>query len=293
MIQHCMDLTPRHSITLFAASPRCFRLAVSLAVVSFALGAAPPPSTLLAVSSPNEFSIGIRSGVDLAVKSRQQRETEQADPSHKKPVYALVWVREAPDGQKLIKPVNARAIGEKLMQVLDAQGFRRFKPGQKPDIIIGAKYCRAELPNPYSFQIGHPDKKRGGITEQANPVLDNLSDSGHVVARPPFFEPMTGVVEKSQRGNLEKLIIIVVAWKYPPPADPKAEIKPLWRSTMAVDDPDHRDLNAVAAKMLEAGAPFFDRELTEPEITISQPLPEGHVTLGEIKVIEDPKPSPK
>jgi hypothetical protein len=241
----------------------------------------------LAAPDPKTLNIGVRSGVDLEVKNSAARAAELADPAHKKPLYAVIWVRELPTGQPFARPVDARAIGEHLIRVLDAQGFRRIKPGQKPDIIIGAKYCRAELPNPYSYQIGH-----GGHNEIRN-VPDNLSDSGHLVARPAFFEPMTGLLEKAERANLEKLIIMVVAWKYPPPADPKTEIKPLWRSTMTVDDPDHRDLNAVAAKMLEAGAPFFDRELREPEVTVSQPLPEGHVKLGEAQVIEDTKPAPK
>jgi hypothetical protein len=271
--------------------------ALALAAVLTVAAAKSDPLKLtpgqLAAADPNTLNIGVRSGVDLEVKNSAARAAELADPAHKKPLYAVIWVRQLPTGQPFAKPVDARAIGEHLIRVLDAQGFRRIKPGQKPDIIIGAKYCRAELPNPYSYQIGSADPKRGGHDEQKGPIVDNLSDSGHLVARPAFFEPLTGLEDRAQRGTLEKLIIMVVAWKYPPPADPKTEIKPLWRSTMTVDDPDHRDLNAVAAKMLEAGAPFFDRELTEPEVTVSQPLPEGHVKLGETKVIEDTKSTPK
>jgi hypothetical protein len=296
MISRCTNPAPRRTIGRIAARLRLLRVTVSLAGAALALGAAPPPTTHLSVSSPNELSVGIRSGVDLAVKNRQVRATEQADPSHKKPVYALLWVKEASAAEKLLRPVDARAIGEKLMQVLDAQGFRRLMPGQRPDIVIGAKYCRGFLPNPYTYRLGEPKPGEidpAALSENRGVVIDNLTDRDKLVARPPAFEPLTGLEERSQRSSLEKLIITVVAWKYPPPRNTTKEPEPLWRATMAVDDPDHRDLNVVAARMLEAGAPFFDRELTEPEIVISQPLPEGHVTLGDAKVIDEPKPARK
>jgi hypothetical protein len=247
-----------------------------------AFAALPGPSV---TASPNELAVGIRSGVDLGHVTREQRAARLADPTHRKPVYALLWVKEAPEAEKLRQPVDARAIGEKLMQVLDAQGFRRVKPGQRPEIVIGAKFCRGYLPNPYTYKLGRE--------EQRAVLIDNLSDSQSQVGHPPLFEPMTGLLEKGDRANLEKLILMVVAWKYPPPRNTPKEPEPLWRATMTVDDPNHRDLNVVAGKMLEAGAPFFDRELAEPEVTVSQPLPAGHVKLGEAKVIEDAKPARK
>lgn len=234
----------------------------------------------LGVPDPKELTIGIRSGVDLKVQGRKEREANLADPSFQRATYVVVSVMKQPSPESLAGPVDARAIANKLMEVLDAQGFRRAQPGQKPDIVVTVKYGRGYLwPNPYSGE--------GGFT------TDNLNDSGKLVARPPFFEPTTGLEERVQRADLEKLIIQVIAWKYPPPADPKEEPKILWRTSMSVDDPDHRDLNQIAAKMLELAGPFFDREISEPEVILSRPLPEGNVKLGPINVIEDPKPTAK
>jgi hypothetical protein len=264
-------------------SIRCLRWVCAAAVAAALCSsrAVPPPSQLPSpASDPGELAIGIRSGVDLGVKSRTERAAALADPARKRPAYAVIYVQELPSAEKIAQPVNARAIGEKLMQVLDAQGFRRVKPGQRPEIVIGAKYCRGYLSNPYSYKQDRP------------PLIDNLTDSDKLVNRPPFFEPMTGLEDKAHRAALEKLILMVVAWKYPPPRNPKEEVKPLWRSTMTVDDPDHRDLNAVAGKMLEAAAPFFDRELDGPEVIVTRPLPEGRVKLGEPTVLKDPPPAP-
>ena len=55
---------------------------------------------------------------------------------------------------------------------------------------------------------------------------------------------------------------------------------------MVVDDPDHRDLNAVAAKMLEAGAPYFGKKIKDPEVEVHQPLPEVQINVGAPKVIQ-------
>ena len=57
---------------------------------------------------------------------------------------------------------------------------------------------------------------------------------------------------------------------------------------MIVDDPDHRDLNAIAAEMLAAGAPYFDKEIKEEEVDIYKPLPEGRVNVGAPEVVEPP-----
>jgi hypothetical protein len=54
---------------------------------------------------------------------------------------------------------------------------------------------------------------------------------------------------------------------------------------MVVDDPDHRDLNKIAATMLEAGAPFFDRQIKDREADIYKPLPNGRVNVGTPTVV--------
>ena len=58
---------------------------------------------------------------------------------------------------------------------------------------------------------------------------------------------------------------------------------------MVVDDPEHRDLNAIAEKMLAAGAPYFGRELKEEEVDVYKPLPEGRVNVGTPEVVEPKK----
>jgi len=62
-------------------------------------------------------------------------------------------------------------------------------------------------------------------------------------------------------------------------------------TTMNVDDPDHVDLNVVAAKMLAAGAPYFDKPIArEHDPVINTALPDGHVNVGRPEVISPPKP---
>jgi len=87
---------------------------------------------------------------------------------------------------------------------------------------------------------------------------------------------------------MEKLYIRVAAWQYP--TDLKARAKILWKTIMVVDDPDNRDLNILASRMLEAGAPYFDRQTVEKEISVYQPLPEGQVNVGTPRVIEPAQP---
>ena len=104
-------------------------------------------------------------------------------------------------------------------------------------------------------------------------------------------ERTTGYQAKLQKASYEKLYIRITAWAYPTKNKTRAEM--LWKTIMVVDDPDHRDLNAVAAKMLEAGAPFFDKEIKDPEADIFKPLPTGHVNVGTPVVGEPFGPKPK
>ena len=59
----------------------------------------------------------------------------------------------------------------------------------------------------------------------------------------------------------------------------------LWKTIMVVDDPDHRDLNEVAATMLHAGAPMFDKLTKQKEVFVNTTLPEGHIKLGTPEVV--------
>jgi hypothetical protein len=61
-------------------------------------------------------------------------------------------------------------------------------------------------------------------------------------------------------------------------------------TTMFVDDPDHRDLNLIADQMLAQGAPYFDRHVgREEEVIINTVTNEGHVNVGPVEVVKDPK----
>lgn len=91
--------------------------------------------------------------------------------------------------------------------------------------------------------------------------------------------------EKVQKAQFEKLFITVTAWKYPEARGEKPYF--FWRTVMAVDNPDGRDLNLALPAMLAAGAGYFDREIKDPEVTINSTLPTGTVKLGPLDVIEE------
>lgn len=180
----------------------------------------------------------------------------------------------------MIAPVDARSLARDVKVALGQQGFVEVKPGQKPELIITVNYGRGFLPNPYLID----DRERLRNTE-----VTNLSDSDH--AGYPHFASYHRLSEKATLASLEKLIIQVCAWHYPPPADPKQKPVLAWRTTMDVDDPDHRDLDLVYPKMLAAGAPFFDRHvelLSDTKVDTS--VPEGRVEIGAPEVVKDPNP---
>ncbi len=60
----------------------------------------------------------------------------------------------------------------------------------------------------------------------------------------------------------------------------------LWKTVIVADDPDHRDLNAIAAEMLKAGAPYFDKDLKKPEIEFWHGMPKGQVNVGTPEVVQ-------
>ena len=99
-----------------------------------------------------------------------------------------------------------------------------------------------------------------------------------------FDQKGHGYEQKLQKAGFEKLFIRITAWAYP--SGPKGKTKMLWKAVMCVDDPDHRDLNTIAAEMVAAGAPYFDKEVREPEAEIFRPLPDGRVNVGTPEVVE-------
>jgi len=87
-----------------------------------------------------------------------------------------------------------------------------------------------------------------------------------------------------QKASFEKLFIRVTAWETPKSADKKPRM--LWKTIMVVDDPDHRDLNEVAATMLHAGAPMFDKLQKTKEVLVNTTLPDGTVNVGTPEVVK-------
>ena len=201
-------------------------------------------------------------------------------------VYGIAKVEEIKADQKLAKPVNEGELVTLVLNELDRNGFREFRQGEKPDILLTVSYGRAELQNPYIRDQGETagDNRAGGFTGATNDSGAPTVVITGAFAQQLIDERTPGYEAKLQKAAAEKLYIRITAWEYP--SGPKGKPRMLWKTVMAVDDPDHRDLNAIAAKMLEAGAPFFDKEIREPEATIFKPLPEGHVNVGTPEVVE-------
>jgi hypothetical protein len=248
---------------------------------------APSPSRLLLIAlflalaaraqqNTGGLDVAVRSGIDQAEKDRRDHDPAYgADSAKRRRLFFLARVQEEKNDERLAQPVDAAALAKELTRQLEAHGFRRVQPGQKPEIIITVKYGRGFLSNPYSDLDG--DK-----------FITSLSDSDVLVAH----HLLTGgrLEERHQWAAQPKLIIQVRAWAYPPPADPKQKIPLLWVTTMHVDDPDHRDLNEIAPQLLATGAAFFDRPIArEREVVINRPLREGQVKVGTPEVVADPK----
>jgi hypothetical protein len=261
--------------------------------------------THVAHAQVSELDVGVRT--KITDKSNIYAGKTKANPgtgAHSK-LYGILSVAEVESEQELVKPVDESMILRVLSAEMNRNGFKLPAPGQKPDILITASYGRAELQNPYIRDGGETagDNRAGGFlgvaagtstsgASASGPISGGVSnDSGAATsvitgafAQQLMDEKTNGYQAKLQKASYEKLFIRVTGWAYP--SNPKAKAKMLWKTIMVVDDPDHRDLNAVAAKMLEAGAPFFDREIKDPEVDILKPLPTGHVEVGAPEVVQ-------
>jgi hypothetical protein len=223
------------------------------------------------------LEIGVRSGIDLDEHHKRKKDVAYAkDISRHASVYLLASVSPHPSIGALVSEVNAIAIAKELDRQLQLQGFRPVGPGEKPMIVITVEYGRGWLPNPYS------DNDMG---KAHNNLTD--SDKFHPWPLREIF-PSIGEEMKRQKADQEKLIIQVRAWRYTP--NPKEKPQMLWMTTMNVDDPDHRDLNEIYEKMLAAAAPHFDQPIDhDHEVIVHERVPEGHVTVGPIEIVKDPK----
>lgn len=224
------------------------------------------------------MDIGVRSAVvDQPPKLTGKSNLQQAGEHGK--IYGILAVQPAPSEVKLVKPVDANAIMQLLHHELNTHGFQRVEQGRHPEILLTVLYGRGYLVNPYMQDAGPdtpPEASAFGVT------------SNTITGMPTqlFKEMGTGFVAKAQKAQFEKLFIRVTAWSYP--ADPKTKPRRLWNTTITLDDPDHRDLNGVAAEMLRHGSQYFGKQIDEPEIDIYAPLPEGHVNVGTPEVVEPP-----
>ena len=228
-----------------------------------------------------ELDVGVRTQLDRnkILPSGKKAHTLKDAPEHGK-IYALMLMQPVNSKLKLVRPVDALALRAELFSQMDAHGYHHVAPGQKPEILLTVIYGRSWLPNPYLTRGVDVDN----MGPEEEPISQNiLLDNPAVVAR--LRE--TGVEAQASKASFEKLFILVRAWKYP--TDPQAKPEALWVTTMLVDDPDHRDLNVIYKQMLEAGAPYFDKEIKGEEIDIMKPLPEGHVKVGTPEVVDPAK----
>jgi hypothetical protein len=236
--------------------------------------------------------IGVRSTVvDKPLLGPFEKSDLKPASEHGK-IYGILWVKPIPTDQKLVRPVNEAALLQLLSYELNTHGYRLYAPGQDPQIVLTVFYGRGRMNNPYMKDAGRESPAGAGAAGMGSTGGDG---GGGAPADAPTYTitgiPTQGMKEKgngfeakSQKAQYEKIFIRVTAYQYP--ADPKAKAKQLWNTTMVADDPDHRDLNEIAQKMLEAGAPYFDKEIKEEEVDVYQPLPDGHVKVGTPEVVE-------
>ena len=223
------------------------------------------------------LDVGVRSKVvDGDVKAKATK-THPGEGGHGK-IYGVLAVSQIPAGEKIVKPVDANRMLEALHRELAANGFARVSKGHKPDILLTVSYGRGYLPNPYTRDTG---ELTTGVDQTPTMTITGAMPMQLYDAKTPGWEA------NLQKNQFEKLYIRVTAWEYP--TQPNAKSKMLWKTIMVVDDPDHRDLNASMEKMLEAGAPYFDKEPKGPEVDIHKPVPTGRVNVGTPEVVEPKK----
>lgn len=231
-----------------------------------------------------QLEVGVRSVVLDAPFKKSEPALEHGK------VYAILAVDQINSDQKMVRPMDRNVLVNMVGQELNAHGFRQVMKGQKPDILITVNYGRAWLPNPYmgSSQSTESNSFFGGTSPDGGTMAtQTITGTGAEL----FKQQGNGVEAKLQKAQYEKLAIKIIAWEFP--KDPKAKAKQLWYTIMNVDDPDHRDLNAIAAKMLEAGSAYFDKQMKEDEVDVIKPLPEGHVNVGTPEVVDAKNPKGK
>jgi len=251
----------------------------SVGVVIFALSA-PLGTSLWAQQNTGELDVGVRTQVDPTAKFEKKIKGQKPEPRPR--LYAILQVQLRPNDQPLVRPVDPEMIAREIAQQLDAQGFVRTQPKQKPEMVITAEFGRGMLPNPY---LGGDQ-----VLENAETGLASVTASGLGFLQ-LMRQKTVGYEAKLQKASYEKLYIEVKAWQYP--TSPQENPRVLWVAMMNVDDPDNRDLNTICREMLAAGGPYFDRAVDQPEVDVFKPLPEGTVKVGTPTVVEPTKAEAK
>jgi hypothetical protein len=227
--------------------------------------------------------IGVRSKV-MDKDLQWAHKTDSPESGGHSKTFAIVAIDEVKTDSRLIKPVDQQNILEQLYEQLLANGFKKYEKGTKPDILLAVSYGRGEMTNPYL---------RGNVPlpgEMLGPALnlfgvDVVFLSGAVAVGQSVLDKRTPGFEAGlQKAGFEKLFIRVTAFAYP--TNPKAGLKMLWKTIIVADDPDHRDLNKIAAEMLKAGAPYFDKDIKKPEIEFYHGVPKGTVNVGTPEVVQ-------
>jgi len=257
----------------------------------------------------NQLEVDVRSNVvDTTHLWSKERPKMTGEGGHGK-VYGVLTVDEVKSDRDLEKPVDEKYLANLLVQQLEANGFRQMAKGQRPDILLTVSYGRGELANPYIRDTGEVggagSVPNAGSGHTAIPIGNSgaeiaASSGGFVSTNAPtqtitggmaqqlMDEKTPGFEAKLQKASFEKLYIRVTAWDYPNKQnypDKRSTPRMLWKTIMVVDDPDNRDLNDVAAKMLEAGAPYFDKQPKDREVEVYKPLPNTRVNVGEPEVV--------
>ncbi len=264
------------------APPSRVALAYVFAATVCALGASQDPPLV----------VGVRSTVVMKPAKRADKSGLGEAPEHDR-VYAILSVQMFPSEEELVEPVDAHALLDEVCLELNRHGFRQVEKGHKPEILLTVQYGRAWLNNPYLSETRDSQTVIGtssiATTDGNATALLNTANRNVTGSWAPLMSRMAPGAEASlQEAQFEKLCIRLIAWRYF--SDPKARAQQLWRTTMLLDDPDHRDLNAFASEMLAAGAPYFGRDIAEPETKVVKPPPEGQVNVGTPVEVDPPAP---
>ena len=240
-----------------------FRGALLILALASMPGAEAPPS-----DAGVPLEIDVRSAVDQGWAGLRKR----GAVTHSKR-YLLAAISEVPSAEKMARPVDPGALAAHLRQELARHGFREITAQEIPEVVLTVTYGRGFLRNPHLEDAMLDDATTGVPTATITSPKQAMRQRGF------------NAEARLQKAQFEKLYLAVTAWKYPEARGEKPHF--FWRTVMAVDNPDGRDLNLALPAMLAAGAGYFDREIKDPEVTINSTLPTGTVKLGPLDVIEE------